>query len=273
MTSSLLGLLRRVFRFPVIARLWGYLLALAVYSAAVAVFERYYYDRSATGPPPRVAEVVLTSLLFGWLLQYRTLTAYDRWYEGRRLWGQLVNVSRNLVLKTVHVVRPPAEDAAEVRGLVREFAATLRARLGADVMPPGNAPVAAAGKLYAVLARWHAAGAVDTFQALAFDAELRQLMDVAGACERIKTTPLTASHRGLIRKGIAAYLVAVPWLVVGEMEYFTVVVTVLVGYVLLAVELVADDIEDPFGYGPDDLPLDAVVGTIDRSAAGYEAAD
>ena len=261
--------LRRTFRFPAFRRLWRWLVALGVYAAAVTAYEAAALGDTNTQPPPRVAEVVLSSLLFGMLLQFRTNTAYDRWYEARKLWGTLVNVSRNIVLKSGHVVRPGDADDALVRGLVAEFARDLRARLGGTEARPGHPPMAVAGRLYDVLAGWGRDGKVDTWQALLFDAELRQFMDVAGACERIRSTPLTASYKGLLRKGIGLYLLALPWLIVGDIGFATVPLTLAVGYVLIALELIADDIEDPFGHGPDDLPLDDVVKVIETAATTH----
>ncbi len=269
MTLSALETLRRTFRFPVIGRLWKFLVLLAAYAVAVSTFEDHAEWFGASPPTPRVAEVVLTSLIFGWLLQFRTSTAYDRWWEARKLWGQLVNVSRNIALKTAHVIRPPADEADEVRRLIGDFARTMRARLGGVEARPGHLPMAVAGGFYALLSRWGDAGRVNTWQALMFDAEVRQLMDIVGACERIRSTPLAASYCGLLRKGIFVYLLGVPWLVVGDMGHFTVLVTLLVGYVLIALELVADDIEEPFGWGPDDLALDDVVKVIEASAVDY----
>lgn len=261
--------LRRTFRFPVIGRLWKFLVFLAVYAVAVSTFEAHAGLFGVAAPTPHVAEVVLTSLIFGGLLNFRTNTAYDRWWEARKLWGTLVNISRNIALKTIHVVRPPAADVAEVQWLIGEFARTMRARLGGVETRPGHVPMEVAGEMYALLSRWGDAGRVNTWQALIFDAEVRQMMDVIGACERIRSTPLVASYRGLLRKGIFVYLLGVPWLIVGDMGQFTVLVTVLVGYVLIALELVADDIEEPFGWGPDDLNLDDVVKVIERSAGAY----
>lgn len=266
---SVLEMLRRTFRFPVIGRLWKFLVFLAAYAVGVSTFEDHAEFFGAAAPTPHVAEVVLTSLIFGGLLNFRTVTAYDRWWEARKLWGTLVNISRNIALKTTHIIRPPADEADEVKRLIGEFARVMRARLGGVETRPGHVPMAVAGEFYAMLSRWGDAGRVNTWQALMFDAEVRQLMDVIGACERIRSTPLVASYRGLLRKGIFVYLLGVPWLIVGDMGHFTVLVTLLVGYVLIALELVADDIEEPFGWGPDDLALDDVVKVIEGSAGAY----
>ncbi len=267
---TLVEALRQTFRFPVIDRLWRFLVIVAGYSAAVALFEFVAESYFSVSPPtPRVAEVVLSTLLFGVLLQFRTNTSYDRWYEGRKLWGTLVNVSRNLVLKTSHVIRPGIDDEAEVRRLVVEFAVNLRHRLGDHEARPGHQPMLTAGQLYDVLEGWIKSGQVNTAQALLFDAELRQFMDVCGACERIRSTPLTASYRGLLRKGIGLFVIILPWLIVGDVGWFTVPITLIIAYVLIALELVADDIEDPFGYGPDDLKLDAIVEVIRTAAEAH----
>ena len=263
--ENFIASLHRVFRFPVIRRLWRYLLVVTAYTTVVVVYESEILVNGNT-PPARTAEAVLSSLLFGLLLQFRTNTSYDRWYEGRKLWGRLINVSRNLMLKTAHVVRPGEEQQRELNELVCEFAVNLRMRLGDTETRPGHQPMATAAKLYALLNQWGEEGKVSTWQALLIDAELRMFMEITGACERIRSTPLVASYKGLLRKGIGIYLIGVPWLVVGDAGWFTVPITVAVSYVLIALELVADDIEDPFGYGPDDLKMDEIVGVIEASS-------
>ena len=93
-------------------------------------------------------------------------------------------------------------------------------------------------------------------------------MNICGACEKIRATPLATSYRGLLRKGIAGYILLLPWLLYQEIEWLTVPVTVLVAYAVIGLELIATSIEDPFGHEGDDLPLDDIVATIRRAAKG-----
>ena len=91
-------------------------------------------------------------------------------------------------------------------------------------------------------------------------------MNVCGACEKIRSTPLVMSYRGLLRKGMAAYILFLPWLLHLDNGWFTVPITLLVVYAVVGLELVATSIEDPFGTDGDDLPLDQIVEVIRTSA-------
>ena len=100
MPEQTLRAVRKVFRFPVLGRLWGYIVAVAVYSAVVVLVDKYLIEPAAEQVRrDRSAEAVVAGIIFGWLMSFRTQTAYARWWDGRSLWGQLVNDSRNLMLK------------------------------------------------------------------------------------------------------------------------------------------------------------------------------
>src|SRR5438477_10380275 len=127
MPEETIRAVRKVFRFPVLGRLWPYLLAIGAYSALVVAFGRGVLPGEGV-PRDRAAEVVVAGIIFGWLMSFRTQTSYKRWWEGRSLWGQLVNDSRNLALKAAAFVPDPAEREKLGAALVR-FAEALRDHL------------------------------------------------------------------------------------------------------------------------------------------------
>jgi putative membrane protein len=268
MPEETIRTVRRVFHFPVLGRLWRYVAGVAVYSALVVTFGRGLFPADPAAEPARTGEMVVAGILFGWLMNFRTQAAYARWWDGRGLWGQLVNDTRNLVLKAGAYVREPEECRKLAATLVR-FAETLRDHLR---LPKGAAgphrPMAVAEEVFGMIRGWEADGRVDGFAFLALDEHARQLMNVCGACEKIRATPLAASYRGLLRKGIAGYVVVLPWFIADEVGWLTVPAEVLIAYAVIALELIATGIEDPFGTDGDDLPLDDIVETIRRSVAG-----
>ena len=276
MPTETINYLRFVYRFPVISKLWKYLAALAIYTALVVVYT--HEDPSAVdAPPPREkgAEAVLTGIVFGWLMSFRTNAAYARWWEGRVLWGQLVNECRNLALKGRQYF-PDRERGNELGALLAEFAATLKTHLRSTPprdpltpMPPPSPhlPMEVVKRIYALLHSQRTANQIDGYTYLTLDQHALQLMNVCGACERIKNTPMTPSYRGLLRKGITGYMMVLPWILITDLDWFTVPVIVLIGYALIGLELIADSIENPFGHDGDDLPLDEIVETIRRNVA------
>lgn len=258
----------RAFHFPVLGRLWKYVVAMAVYSAVVVLFGRgVFTSEPGTSGADRSGEAVVAGIIFGWLMSFRTQVAYARWWEARGLWGQLVNDSRNLVLKAAAFLPDPAECAKLAATLVR-FAEALRDHLR---LPRGSAgphrPMAIAEEVFRLIRGWHQAGHIDGFTFLALDQHAQQLMNICGACEKIRATPLVASYIGLLRKGIAAYMLLLPWMVNDDIGWLTVPVAVLVVYAVVALELIATGIEDPFGTDGDHLPIDRIVETIRSSVA------
>ncbi|MCE9560605.1 MAG: hypothetical protein K8U57_00990 [Planctomycetes bacterium] len=255
--------LRRAFRFPVLGRLSKYIVAVTIYATLVVHFGRGLIWVESS--PDRTGEAAIAGVLFGWLMGFRTTTAYTRWWDGRGLWGQLVNDSRNLILKASVYVKDPTE-RAKLGEVVARFAEALRDHLRLPPKSPGpHKPMLVADELFRLIRGWNESGQIDGFTFLAFDQHAQQLMNVCGACEKIRSTPLTASYRGLLRKGIAFYLLLLPWLMNDEHGWLTVPVTVLVAYAVVGMELIASNIEDPFGTDGDDLRIDAIVETIRRA--------
>ena len=258
--------LRATFRFPVLRRLWPYLVVLTVYTVFVEWAAVMYRPADGKLAPPRSGELLLSSLLFGWFMHFRARVSYERWYEARSLWGTLVNDSRNLSLKAQRLVTTDPDGVKRLRDLLGRFAAELRTYLARR---PGDAgphhPLATAGEVYDVLVGWRDRGVVDGFGFLVLDRHAGKLMDVSGACEKVRGTPLAASYTSLMRKGLALYLLSLPWLVADDLGWYTVLLVLPIGYLLIALELIATDIENPFDGGADDLPLDGVVATIKRS--------
>ncbi len=265
MPEQSLSALRKAFRFPVLGRLWPYLAATGAYSTLVV----HFGDRVHPSELGRdfTAEALLAGIIFGWLLSFRTQAAYSRWWDARSLWGQLVNDSRNLGLKTGAVVPDPVERARMCDLLVR-FAESLRDHLRRPKGAPGpHVPMNLAGEIFALIRSWQTEGRIDGFAFLALDAQAQGLMNVCGGCEKIRATPLVLSYRSLLRKGLAAYMLFLPWLLHLDNGWLTVPITLLVAYAVVGLELIATSIEDPFGTDGDDLPLDRIVETIRNSVA------
>jgi len=223
------------------------------------------------------ASALLNALVLGLLLGFRNQQAYDRWWEARRLWGQLVNDSRGLCAKAAALPGLSAAARAELGRLVVAFAVALKHRLrgegGLGRVPtfegakedPAHVPLFLFARLAALLQAERSAGRVTELESLLLDPHVRGLMDVCGGCERIKGTPLPLSYRALVRHGLVLYLLSAPWLVADHLGWWAVPVTALLGYFLLGIELTAEDVEEPFGRAADDLALSAFCDTIRRS--------
>ena len=220
---------------------------------------------------------VLNGLVLGFLIAFRNNHAYERWWDARRLWGELINQSRNLCLKVRTVAGVDANDRETLGRLVTEFAAVLkdhlRRRDGSDdakpttatEISPAHQPIRVAGEIYEAIVRWKRDGHLDGWGLLWLDGQVKSLMDICGACEKIRNTPLPSSYRALLRHGIALYLAITPFYLIEDIDVAGLPAFLLAAYFLLGIELVAEDIEEPFGKGGDNLPLESYCATIDAS--------
>jgi putative membrane protein len=217
----------------------------------------------------------LLGFALGILLVFRTNTAYDRWWEARKQWGQLVNDVRNLALKTRAHAAVSAEEIHSLDRLLIAFPHALRLHLrgvdnvasvpgfAGDPSTFGHPPGYVAGLIHQTLGRWNRDGKLsDTIWVL--DVHARSLMDICGACERIRNTPLASSYRSLVRWGILLYAILAPWSVSLDTGWAALPVLTLTLAFLFGMELIADVVEEPFGTHGDDLPLDKLCDTIER---------
>lgn len=250
-------------------------LALSVYGGGVAVVDHLGRGFIRLAPTFHT----LLGLMLGLLLVFRTNTAYDRWWEGRKLWGQLLNESRNLVVKLATCVTASVDDKRRVADHLIEFARALRDSLrtsvatGSDAAqiaasPPKHACSEIVRRIYEQLERWRQADQLGGFELLFLDRHAAALLDICGGCERIRKTPIAAGYRRFIRQSIAVYLLTLPWGLIDLLEYWTAPVTAVVSYLMIGIEVLAEDVEEPFGVDADDLPLDEFCATIERSVRG-----
>jgi putative membrane protein len=213
------------------------------------------------------------------LIGFRINQAYDRWWEARKLWGSLVNVSRNLAVKIRALHQPGAADRESIRNLIVAFCVGLKdhlrdeARLKGlpgfanDDASPGHLPSFIVTRLYGTFDRWRAEGKLTDQQLWVLDVEAREFLEVCGACERIKNTMVSISWRTFTRQCIVASLLLLPWGLVEDFGVWTVLLTVLISYFVIAGEAIARYVETPFGRDEDHLDLEQICGAIDRSVS------
>ncbi|HEY9760598.1 MAG TPA: bestrophin family protein [Oculatellaceae cyanobacterium] len=261
--------LTKLHKLPITKRIWVYLTLMCLYTVAAHFITASHFT------PQFLKEAIsigTANLVLGLLLVFRTNSAYERWSEGRRLWGQLMNESRSLSLKVSRYLEIPDEEKWEFGELIVSFAYALKHHLR-DSVPsldlPGirpteelaaaHVPVHITDTMYKILHKWFKKGYIDSMILGNLDHHLSAYMDVTGACERIRSTPLALSYRAFIRQGIAINLLVMPLYITATLPlYWAVPLTVVACYFLIGLELIAEEIEDPFGHDSDDLPLDTI---------------
>ena len=221
----------------------------------------------------------LLGFVISLLLVFRTNTAYDRWWEGRKQWGGLVNVSRNILLK-VFSTDIPATRKSELQKLVSLYPFALKEHLrdktsdeimaslpvDSTLKSKPHMPNAIAQKMQECVKAIHQESKLDQSLYLALLEDLNKFTDICGACERIKRSPIPYTYNIFIKKFIFVYIITMPIGFAASFEYWTILVTVFTFYTLASLELIAEEIEDPFGLDADDLPTDDLAVTIARNA-------
>ncbi|MBF9222822.1 bestrophin family protein [Hymenobacter ruricola] len=211
-------------------------------------------------------------IMLSLLLAFRTNTAYDRFYEGRRLWGQLTNNCRNLA-GLLHA-RLPAHDQARrayLAGLLSNFPLALEGHLRskikfhnlAEVEPghieqlrqAGHVPSRIATRLQEFYEQLLREGLILPEHLITIQRHHEALLDVAGGCERIRSTPIPFSYSYFIKGFITVFILTMPFNLLDSYRWLTIPITMFGAYALLGVEMIGDEIEDPFGKDSNDLPL------------------
>lgn len=212
----------------------------------------------------------LVGFVMGLLLVFRTNTAYDRWWEGRKQWGALVNNTRHAAIK-IQSLLSDSDEKSDFIQLISSFPLTLRNHLrdnrDIDELPISNQlkeklekydhlPNGLTSLMYEQLSKWKKNNTLSEIDILLLDKEIKNFVDILGACERIKNTPIPFSYTLFIKKFIFIYVLTLPFGFVSDFGYWTIAVTSFVFYVFVSIELIAEEIEDPFGLDDNDLPTD-----------------
>ncbi len=225
----------------------------------------------------------LLGFVISLLLVFRTNTAYDRWWEGRKQWGSLVNTSRNLALKLNNLLgEEHREDRLYFQKMIGNYCVALKShlrktdflreyehiekfpleRIGDNTHVPNHLMNLMQGRIYEL----HRKGVLLPEHLLLLDKELKEFTDICGSCERIKNTPIPYSYSSFLKKFIIIYCFSLPIGYIFSLHYLIIPFVVFVFYVLASLEVIAEEIEDPFGTDSNDLPLDRICGLIKKSA-------
>ncbi|MFQ3212911.1 MAG: putative membrane protein [Marivirga sp.] len=252
----------------VVKTLFPGLFAMGAYTAVITFLMEDFFDVSFN------STTVVHSLLgvvLGLFLVFRINSAYDRWWEGRKLWGSLLNNSRNLATKINAFLPANAHnERAYFAQLIPNFAYALKDHLreGANAVDldlsdldvlerlkgKEHIPNALLSMMYDSVTQLTEKGSFNREQFFLLDKELKEFSDILGGCERIRNTPIPYSYSMFIKKFIFTFTITLPFAFITEFHYFTIPIVLMVFFILVSVELVAEEIEDPFGNDVNDLP-------------------
>lgn len=251
------------------------MVSVAVFSGIIAYVELNYLKLGETTYIKNVGMMHnLLGFVISLLLVFRTNTSYDRWWEGRKLLGSLVNVSRNFAIR-INALDLHKEDKDFFKYAIPKYAFALKEHLrekqyfgknsflieidgGKHI--PNQVAISITNKLFNLQRE----GKITNEQLITLSTDTTQFTDVCGACERIKNTPIPYSYSAFIKKFIFVYVITLPFGWVFSLGYFVTIIVPFILYVLASLELIAEEIENPFGTDANDLPVDEICNNIEK---------
>jgi len=221
----------------------------------------------------------LLGVILSIFLVFRTNSAYDRWWEARKQWGALVNNTRNLAIY-VHTMFPKGDKdvrrfmAKHISNFCLALVEHLRSgtklenliyltdEQRAEYSTKNHIPNHIAMQIFDRLATAHRLGTINEGDYINIKAQHQSLLDILGACERIKKTPIPFSYAVYLKIFITAYGVLLPFALVNTFHLAAIPLSMFIFFALLGVELLGEEIEDPFGLDCNDLPTGDMAHTI-----------
>lgn len=243
-----------------------------------------YHFRLPVSHP--IFENVIPSIVLGLLLVFRTNTAYERFWEGRKCWGNIVNNVRNLSRQLwVAVIEIKPEDREEkilALRLLIAFAVATKLHLRSEpvnnqleeLMSPrryfklktmNNPPLEIAFWISDYLQQQYNRHYLSIYQLTAMQTLINNLVDNLGGCERILKTPIPLAYAIHLKQLLLIYCLLLPFQMVQTLGWWTGAIVALISFTLFGIEAIGIEIENPFGYDANDLPLDAICSTMKRN--------
>lgn len=258
------------------------MIGIGLYSALIVVIEKEYFklpDSSYIRNIPTLHTVL--GAIISLLLVFRTNSAYDRWWEGRKQWGELTNNSRNLAIKLHAILGQNHPEICDFfKRVIPAYAFALRNHLlstkpdremfedklqeqfDLKIDDRIHIPNQIADMMMRKITHLYQESIISDAQLIILNEELRAFSNICGACERIKNTPIPFSYSVFIKKFIFGYVMTLPFGYMFTLGYLSIPIIVFIFYVLASLELIAEEIEDPFGGDTNDLPTDTMSRNI-----------
>lgn len=265
-------------RGSLVREILGRLLLCVLWSAGVVFFHLHVYP---VGISPLIHTLIGTAL--GLLLVFRTNASYDRFWEGRKLWGGIVNETRNLTRASeaflIHAPETRKEIGAWMIAFVYASMHILRGKkdLGpySDRLKLKDVELAlasphpamfAAKQISLRLQKSKTDGLITEYAQVALDNNVQLLVDYLGGSERIHKTPLPFAYVVHLRRALIIYCFTLPFAMVENFRspWVTILGTLALAYIFFGIEEIGVEIEDPFGEDENDLPLETICESIAR---------
>lgn len=264
----------------VITAIYKRVIACGIFGVLVSIL--HHFKLPVSQP---ILGTVIPSIVLGLLLVFRTNTAYERFWEGRKIWGSIVNTVRNLArqiwVSVDEVAINDKENKIKALKLLIAFAVATKLHLRGekvnhnneleDLLPAScyvnlqtmnNPPLEVAFWISDYLQQQYNRNCINSYQLSAMQQLVNILVDNLGSCERILKTPIPLAYAIHLKQLLLLYCLLLPFQLVESLGWWTGLISALVSFTLLGIEAIGLEIENPFGYDANDLPLDAICKTM-----------
>ena len=254
-------------------------LVLVAVLSSLVVFGHHAYPGivpSFSGAPIAIMGVTI-SLFLG----FRNNACYDRWWEGRKLWGQMLVSARSLARQTLVLeVRGETEARRRILSLIIAFGFAMVRHLRpqaasnaglsrlntqdiAELQASRNGPDLLLRKVSHELATLQQQGHLSDVDFATLDRSLSELAGVQGACERIRNTPVPFAYSLLLHRTAHIFCFILPFGFDDVLGWFTPLASAIMAYTFFGLDALGDELEEPFGMQPNNLPIDTIARTIE----------
>jgi len=236
-----------------------------------------------------ILEILIPNIVLGLLLVFRTNTAYERYWDGRKSWGSMITSTRNLARQILVTIQNHPDDQekiapekVEALNLLAAFAIACKLHLRHEpinselnsLLTPAqyqslqtmnHPPLGIMFWLSEYLQTSYKQGFLHIYQLNSMGILVNTLVESIGACERIQNTPIPLAYAIHLKQLLLIYCLSLPFQMVEQVGWLTPILVALISFTLLGIEEIGVQIEDPFGRDANDLPLDLICNNILRN--------
>ncbi|KFI29873.1 bestrophin [Haematobacter missouriensis] len=239
-----------VMKGSIVQRIWPQLLSVALLSAFVVAAHRWL---PGWVPGMNPAPFTLIGIALSIFLGFRNGASYDRWWEARKLWGQIIQTARDIARQTALLTETAPEARRDILHAIIGFAhAGARGLRGETPDPSADALLTRASL---TVARSLRAGVLEPVEVLALNESLGRLSQGMVGCERLANTPLPFAYALLLHRTAYIFCFLLPFGFADSLGWATPLAVALMAYTFFGLDALADELEEPFGLMPNDLPI------------------
>lgn len=267
-----------LFKGSIIKRLFGGMLFVGILTTSLCFLHLEYkiFNLEVSSALPGYMGAAL-----GLLLVFRNNSAYDKWWEARKVLGELVNISRNIAITLTNHVSVNEPERKHIYKLLIAFPYCTKEHLRHGVKMEElkmlefedlkkvkeaiHKPNMIVNLMQMNINQLHARNIINDMQQYLLTKNVNTLIDIVGKCERIKRTPIPIAYAFLLKFFIVIYVVMLPFGLLNELGWSLIPLAVVLYYILMSIVMTAEEIEDPFGLELNDLPVDEIAGNIEKN--------